>query len=120
MWDSDDCPQLVRRRHRRQAPAGLDQRQRQQVESERIEAEWAKAQLDAMLQVRLATSSFWEMRLITALIASCFTLHLILVTLDTCFSFGWRIPAFPRPYRQNRERSGRARSHHEGRAREYR
>lgn len=68
------------------------------VESERIEAEWAKAKLDAMLQVRLATAGFWEMRLITALIAGCFTLHLVLVTLDTCFQFSWSIPAFPQPF----------------------
>ena len=49
-------------------------------------------------EIRLATASFWEMRLITAIIAGCFALHLLLVTLDTCFAFGWRIAAFPRPF----------------------
>lgn len=59
------------------------------------------AQIEARRQatdIRLATAGFWEMRLITALIAGCFTLHLVLVTLDTCFQFGWRIPAFPEPF----------------------
>lgn len=50
------------------------------------------------LEIRLATAGFWEMRLITSLIAGCFTLHLVLVTLDTCFQFGWGIPAFPEPF----------------------
>lgn len=49
-------------------------------------------------EIRLATAGFWEMRLITFLIAGCFTLHLVLVTLDTCFKFGWGIPAFPKPF----------------------
>lgn len=49
-------------------------------------------------EIRLATSGFWEMRLITFIIAGCFALHLLLVTLDTCFRFGWGIPAFPRPF----------------------
>ncbi|MFK8250183.1 hypothetical protein [Ancylobacter terrae] len=77
------------------------------VESERIRAEIAKAQIDAeiaarkaALEVRLSTAGFWEMRLITAVIAACFTLHLVLVTLDTCFRLGWRIPAFPAPFDQ--------------------
>ncbi|MGA0561682.1 hypothetical protein ACO2RV_04475 [Ancylobacter sp. VNQ12] len=75
------------------------------VESERIKADILLKQIDAemaarqaALQVRLATAGFWEMRFITALIAGCFTLHLVLVTLDTCFRLGWRIPAFPSPF----------------------
>lgn len=48
--------------------------------------------------IRLATASFWEMRLITFLIAASFTLHLVLVALDTCFGFGWRIAKFPAPF----------------------
>lgn len=48
--------------------------------------------------IRLATAGFWEMRLIAAIIAGCFALHLLLVTLDTCFAFGWRIPKFPAPF----------------------
>lgn len=49
-------------------------------------------------EIRLASSGFWEMRLITAIIAGCFALHLLLVTLDTCFKLGWAIPKFPAPF----------------------
>lgn len=52
----------------------------------------------AAKEIRLATAPFWEMRLITATIAGCFAFHLLLVTLDTCFKLGWRIPAFPKPF----------------------
>jgi hypothetical protein len=69
-------------------------------ESERIQAEWAKAKLDAMLQVRLATAGFWEMRLITFLIAVPFVFHLWTVWLDTQFNFGWKISAFPSPFNE--------------------
>ncbi|QDC00386.1 hypothetical protein [Mesorhizobium sp. 8] len=63
-----------------------------------IEAQMAaKAQAT---EIRLATAGFWEMRLITFVIAGCFALHLLLVTLDTCFAFGWRIAAFPSPFDQ--------------------
>lgn len=75
------------------------------VESERIKADVILKQIEAetaarqgALQVRLATAGFWEMRLITAIIAGCFTLHLLLVTLDTCFAFGWKIARFPSPF----------------------
>jgi hypothetical protein len=70
------------------------------IESERIEAEWAKAKLDAILQVRLATAGFWEMRLITFLIAVPFVFHLWTVWLDTQFQFGWKIAAFPSPFNE--------------------
>lgn len=70
------------------------------VESERIQAEWAKAKLDAMLQVRLATAGFWEMRLITFLIAVPFVFHLWTVWLDTQFQFGWKVAAFPSPFNE--------------------
>lgn len=66
----------------------------------RLEAEWAKAKLDAMLQVRLATAGFWEMRLITFLIAIPFVFHLWTVWLDTQFNFGWKINAFPSPFNE--------------------
>lgn len=63
-----------------------------------IEAQMAaKAQAT---EIRLATAAFWEMRVITAAIAGCFAFHLLLVTLDTCFQFGWRIPAFPQPFNE--------------------
>lgn len=75
------------------------------VESERIKADIIKKEIDAViearaaaLQVRLSTSGFWEMRLITFLIAGCFTLHLVAVTLDTVFAFGLKIAAYPKPF----------------------
>jgi len=49
-------------------------------------------------EIRMATAGFWEMRLVTFIIAGCFSFHLLLVTLDTCFKLGWRIPAFPAPF----------------------
>jgi|GEM_PF-1248570 hypothetical protein len=52
----------------------------------------------AAKEIRLATAGFWEMRLITVLIAAPFVLHLNLVGLDTAFKLGWRIPAFPHPF----------------------
>lgn len=66
----------------------------------RMEAEWTKAKLDAMLQVRLATAGFWEMRLITFLIAVPFVFHLWTVWLDTQFRFGWKVAAFPSPFNE--------------------
>ena len=52
------------------------------------------------LEVRRETAGFWEMRLITFVIAGCFAFHLLLVTLDTCFRLGWGIPAYPEPFDQ--------------------
>lgn len=72
----------------------------------RMEAEWAKAKLDAMLQVRLATAGFWEMRLITFLIAVPFVLHLWLVAYDTLTTgtsweiADWNVEAFPAPFNE--------------------
>lgn len=75
------------------------------VESERVKADVAKRRLDNELdaqrgarQVRLATSGMWEMRLLTFLIAAPFVLHSGAVGLDTTFSFGWGIPAYPSPF----------------------
>lgn len=50
--------------------------------------------------IRLATANFLEMRILTVLIAAPFALHLWLVSLDTCFSLGLRIPAYPAPFDQ--------------------
>lgn len=78
-----------------------------ETEGEKVRAEVAIKDIDAQIearrqatQIRLATAGFWEMRLITFLIAGCFTMHLVLVTLDTCFAFGWRIAAFPHPFNE--------------------
>ncbi|NLS08141.1 hypothetical protein HGP14_33645 [Rhizobium sp. P32RR-XVIII] len=76
-----------------------------QNEEQRVIADAAIEQLKAQVQaqanakeIRLATAGFWEMRLITAVIAGCFSLHLLLVTLDTCFVLGWGIPKYPAPF----------------------
>lgn len=76
-------------------------------ETERLIADAAIKHLEAEMQaragakeIRLATAGFWEMRAIAAVIAGCFALHLLLVTLDTCFSLGWRVAAFPAPFDQ--------------------
>jgi len=60
-----------------------------------------EAQIEAKRQsteIRKQTAGFWEMRLITFLVAGCFTLHLVLVTLDTCFRLGWGVPKYPAPF----------------------
>ncbi|QQC25722.1 hypothetical protein I6H96_02340 [Brucella anthropi] len=74
-------------------------------ETERIIADVAIKDLERQIadrqaakEIRLSTSGFWEMRLITFLIAGSFTLHLILVSFDTCFSLGWKIPRYPAPF----------------------
>lgn len=60
-----------------------------------------EARIDARRQateIRLATAGFWEMRLLTFVIAAPFALHALLVGLDTSFGFGWRIAAYPEPF----------------------
>lgn len=58
-------------------------------EGERLKAAWAKQQLDAMLQVRMASINFPEMRVATACIAFYFITHLGAVWLDTMFHWTW-------------------------------
>ena len=67
---------------------------------EQLQAQWAKAQLDAMSSNRNATSGFWEMRVLTFTIGGCFTLHLVAVTADTIFKLGWAISKYPAPFDQ--------------------
>lgn len=69
-----------------------------QVAMKQIAAETESRRLAQ--EIRVATSGFWEMRLITFIIAMCFTLHLVLVTLDTCFALGLKIAKFPQPFDQ--------------------
>lgn len=57
----------------------------------------AKAQAT---EIRLATAGFWEMRVLTFLIAAPFALHAAAVGIDTTFSFGWRIAAYPQPFNE--------------------
>jgi hypothetical protein len=52
----------------------------------------------AAKEIRLATAGFWEMRLLTFLIAAPFVVHLNLVAIDTCLRLGWAIPKFPSPF----------------------
>lgn len=65
----------------------------------------AKKEIDAALlarqqatQIRLATAGFWEMRLLTFLIALPFVIHVLLVGLDTNFKTGIGVYAFPKPF----------------------
>lgn len=76
-----------------------------QNETDRLVADALAKDVEAKLearrlaaQIRMETAGFWEMRLLTFLIAGCFAFHLLLVTIDTCFRLGWRIPAFPPPF----------------------
>ena len=72
--------------------------------ADRIAADLAIAEIEAGIEarkraheLRLATSGFWEMRLLTFAIAFPFVAHLWAVWLDTQFRLGWRIPKFPAP-----------------------
>lgn len=72
--------------------------------ADRIAADLAMAEIEAGIEarkraheLRLATSGFWEMRLLTFAIAFPFVAHLWAVWLDTQFRLGWRIPKFPAP-----------------------
>ncbi len=73
-------------------------------ETERLVADVAIKDIERQIEerraakdIRLATAVFWEMRLITAVIAGCVTLHFAAVSLDTVFGFGWGIPRYPPP-----------------------
>lgn len=68
--------------------------------SEQLQAQWAKAQLDAMSSNRNQTSGFWEMRVLTFLIALPFVIHVNAVGLDTIFKLKIGIPAYPAPFDQ--------------------
>lgn len=56
------------------------------------------ADRQAAKEIRLATAGFWEMRLMTACVALPFVVHAGAVGIDTTFSMGWRIPAYPEPF----------------------
>lgn len=73
--------------------------------SERISADLAIKDIEAGIaarahakEIRMATSGFWEMRLLTFAIAFPFVSHLWAVWLDTQFALGWRVAAFPDPF----------------------
>lgn len=67
-----------------------------QVAMEQIKAEIAARQTAE--SIRRVTAGYWEMRLITFLIAGCFTLHLCVITADTVFKLGLAVPKFPSPF----------------------
>lgn len=76
-----------------------------QNDTERIAADIEIKRLEAAQEsrrnakdIRLATAGFWEMRLLTFLIAFPFVAHQWAVGLDTLFQFGWRIPKWPAPF----------------------
>ena len=75
------------------------------LERDRLEAEIIKAQIEAEIdgrrnaaEIRRGTAGFWEMRLISFLIAAPFALHAGAVGLDTTFRIGWGVPAYPPPF----------------------
>lgn len=76
-------------------------------ESERLAAmnsEQQRAHEDRMAarqaakEIRLATAGFWEMRLLTFLIAAPFVAHLWLVGIDTMWPQPWNVEKWPPPF----------------------
>lgn len=67
-------------------------------ESEKRAHELRLQERAAMKEIRLATAGFWEMRLLTFLIAAPFVVHLWLVTWDTLWPQIWNVEAFPSPF----------------------
>ena len=52
----------------------------------------------AAKEIRLATAGFWEMRLLTFLIAAPFVVHLWLVGIDTMWPQPWDVEKWPPPF----------------------
>lgn len=52
----------------------------------------------AAKEIRLATAGFWEMRLMTFLIAAPFVAHLWLVGIDTMWPQPWNVEKWPPPF----------------------
>lgn len=76
-----------------------------EIERDRLQADVLKARIEAEIEgrrnateIRKGTAGFWEMRLISFVIAAPFALHAGAVGLDTTFRFGWGIPAYPPPF----------------------
>lgn len=75
------------------------------LERDRLEADIIKARIEAEIEgrrnateIRKGTAGFWEMRLISFVVAAPFALHAGAVGLDTTFRFGWSVPAYPPPF----------------------
>lgn len=76
-----------------------------ELERDRIEADLIKARLDAEIEgarrateIRKASIGFWEMRLLSFVIAAPFALHAGAVGVDTIFGFDWQVAAYPPPF----------------------
>lgn len=57
-----------------------------------------QAARQAALQIRLATAGFWEMRLLSFLIALPFVVHLWLIAWDTMWPQPWSVEKWPPPF----------------------
>jgi hypothetical protein len=74
-------------------------------ETERLVADVAIKDIERQIEdrraakeIRLATVTFPEIRLLSFLAALPFIAHANAVGMDTIFKLGWRIPAFPAPF----------------------
>ena len=99
-----DAPQVSEQRPLLTGPLlnrALDYFAARQDRQAQIALKEIEAEMDARRaarEIRLATAGFWEMRLLTFLIALPFVIHVNLVGADTNFQLGWGIPAFPKPF----------------------
>lgn len=57
-----------------------------------------QAARQAAKEIRLATAGFWEMRLLTFLIAAPFVAHVWLVGIDTMWPQPWNVEKWPPPF----------------------
>lgn len=80
--------------------AFLNKRADALTDEQRQEATERRQIRENVQAIRMATAGYWEMRVMTFLIAAPFAVHLWAVTLDTVFGFGWRIAKFPPPFDQ--------------------
>ena len=73
------------------------------LQREAIKAEIATYEAQAQIaanskEVKLATATFWEVRLLTFLTGLGFALHALFVCVDSIFQFTWDVAALPKPY----------------------
>ncbi len=76
-----------------------------QNEHEKLAADITIKQLEgdmaarqAAKEIRISTANFWEMRMLTFMIAAPFVVHAGAVGLDTTFGLGWAVAAYPPPF----------------------
>lgn len=80
---------VARRESERLAAMNSEQ---QRVHEDRLAAR------QAAKEIRMATADFWEMRLMTFLIAAPFVAHLWLVGIDTMWPQPWNVEKWPPPF----------------------